>query len=447
MHKGPAMASDISNNIASWSTTDASNQPDNTDVLGPNILAENLRAIQSAIRADSAASNSIASASTTDLSTLREGVITVTGVTTITAFGTVAAGVRKWIVFSGALTLTHNATSLILPGAANITTAAGDACCMLSLGSGNWRCLAYSRASGTALVTGGASFQAPDGSLGAPSYTYTNETTLGWYRYGSARFAATSSAASTEPPILVNLGSGLGAGDSALLVENRTSIGTNGGLIRAENPSAASSSPNNMLTLENKRSGDNCAGAMLSIRGAAPGDANLAIGVTSNTAGSADAEFKVTMAGAVSSDGGTAMTTPADYAEMFEWEDGNPGNEDRVGFSVALVGEKIKIAEAGEDPIGVVSGNPAVLADSGETRWVDKYLRDEFNRQIVDVNGRRVLNPDYDESHVYVPRSCRPEWSPVGLVGKLRLRKGQQVASTWRKMRDISESVEEWLVK
>lgn len=441
------MASDISNNIASWSTTDASNQPDNTDVLGPNILAENLRAIQSAIRADSAASNSIASASTTDLSTLREGVITVTGVTTITAFGTVASGVRKWIVFSGALTLTHNATSLILPGAANITTAAGDACCMLSLGSGNWRCLAYSRSSGTALVTGGASFQAPDGSLGAPSYTYTNETTLGWYRYGSARFAATSSAASTEPPILVNLGSGLGAGVSAFLVENRTSIGTNGGLIRAENPSAASSSPNNMLTLENKRSGDNCPGAMLSIRGAAPGDANAGILVVSNTAGAADAEFKVTMAGAVSSDGGTAMTTPADYAEMFEWADGNPDNEDRVGYSVVLVGEKIRIAGESDQPIGVISGNPAVLADSGETRWVEKYLRDEFNRPVVDDKGVRVLNPIYDPEHAYIPRQQRQEWSPVGLVGKLRLRKGQPVAASWLKMRDISESVEEWLVK
>lgn len=142
------MASDISNNIASWSTTDASNQPDNTDVLGPNILAENLRAIQSAIKADAASSNTIASAATTDLSTLREGVVTVTGTTTITALGTVAAGVKKWLVFSGVLTLTHNGTSLILPTAANITTAAGDACCMLSLGSGNWKCLAYNRADG-----------------------------------------------------------------------------------------------------------------------------------------------------------------------------------------------------------------------------------------------------------------------------------------------------------
>jgi hypothetical protein len=59
-------------------------------------------------------------------------------------------------VFSGALILTHNATSLILPTGANITTAAGDTAVFLSLGSGNWRCVEYMRASGAAL-TGGAS--------------------------------------------------------------------------------------------------------------------------------------------------------------------------------------------------------------------------------------------------------------------------------------------------
>ena len=42
--------------------------------------------------------------------------------------------------------LTHNATSLILPGGANISTAAADTAIMVSEGSGNWRCLAYQRA-------------------------------------------------------------------------------------------------------------------------------------------------------------------------------------------------------------------------------------------------------------------------------------------------------------
>jgi hypothetical protein len=54
----------------------------------------------------------------------------------------------KVLVFEGVLTFTHNVTSLILPAAANITTAAGDVATMISLGSGNWRCLDYQRASG-----------------------------------------------------------------------------------------------------------------------------------------------------------------------------------------------------------------------------------------------------------------------------------------------------------
>jgi hypothetical protein len=61
------------------------------------------------------------------------------------------------VQFSGALTLTHNATSLILPGGASITTAAGDVAYFVSLGSGNWRCTGYQKASGAAVVSGGGS--------------------------------------------------------------------------------------------------------------------------------------------------------------------------------------------------------------------------------------------------------------------------------------------------
>ncbi len=78
---------------------------------------------------------------------------TITGTTTITGFGTVQAGTIKYLTFSGILTLTHNGTSLILPTGANITTAVGDTMIVRSLGSGNWRCLAYTKADGTALVS------------------------------------------------------------------------------------------------------------------------------------------------------------------------------------------------------------------------------------------------------------------------------------------------------
>ncbi len=142
---------DMTGTLDSWSTTSASNQPDNSDTVGPNTLADNQRVIQAVVR-QLAASSTIASASTTDLSTINEAFITVSGVTTITAFGTLTAGMWKWLRFSGALTLTHNGTSLILPGAANITTVAGDTALFKSEGSGNWRCYAYLPTSGRSVI-------------------------------------------------------------------------------------------------------------------------------------------------------------------------------------------------------------------------------------------------------------------------------------------------------
>lgn len=90
----------------------------------------------------------IASAATADLATATGDWVDVTGTTTITALGTASAGVERLVRFTGILTLTHNGTSLILPTGANITTAAGDFARFRSLGSGNWVCVAYQRASG-----------------------------------------------------------------------------------------------------------------------------------------------------------------------------------------------------------------------------------------------------------------------------------------------------------
>ena len=85
----------------------------------------------------------IASATTADLSTVSTEEGTITGTTTITGLGAAPAGTVRNVYFGGALTLTHNGTSLILPTGANITTAAGDRASFVSLGSGNWRCVSY----------------------------------------------------------------------------------------------------------------------------------------------------------------------------------------------------------------------------------------------------------------------------------------------------------------
>lgn len=96
----------------------------------------------------------IASGSTVAIGAATSNLITISGTTTITAFDSIAAGAERKLTFSGALTLTHNGTSLILPGAANVTTEAGDTATFVSLGSGNWRCVDYQRASGEPLLGG-----------------------------------------------------------------------------------------------------------------------------------------------------------------------------------------------------------------------------------------------------------------------------------------------------
>jgi len=94
----------------------------------------------------------VASAATTPIGVASSNTVNITGTTTITAFDNVLAGSMREVTFTGILTLTYNATSLILPTGASITTAAGDTACFTSLGSGNWRCLYYTRANGTALT-------------------------------------------------------------------------------------------------------------------------------------------------------------------------------------------------------------------------------------------------------------------------------------------------------
>jgi hypothetical protein len=162
--------------------------------------------------------------------------------------------------------------------------------------------------------------------------------------------------------------------------------------------------------------------------------------------GASDIEFKLRGDGEAYADG-SWNGGGADYAEYFEWSDNNPDEEDRRGISVVLDGDKIRPAEAGEDPIGVISGNPSVVGDAAWNKWNGKYLRDDYGTYILDENGDRQLNPAYDPDVEYISREQRPEWDCVGLMGKLRIRKGQPTGSRWIKMRNISDSVEEWLVR
>lgn len=129
----------------------------------------------------------------------------------------------------------------------------------------------------------------------------------------------------------------------------------------------------------------------------------------------------------------------ADFAELFEWTDGNPNNEDRRGLFVALDGEKIKIANEGDDYIGVISGAQAFIGNSASEEWQGKYLTDVFGErltqeievpEVVDEETgeivtpattatQYVVNPDYDPDRDYTMRENRKEWGIVGLLGQI----------------------------
>ena len=109
----------------------------------------------------------VASASAINLNTATGNRVHITGTTTITAV-TLTRGPRT-VIFDGSLTLTHHATTNNLPGAANITTAAGDRAIYESDGTTVY-CVNYIKVSGQA-VTGGAS-------INSAGSTITTDTTL-----------------------------------------------------------------------------------------------------------------------------------------------------------------------------------------------------------------------------------------------------------------------------
>jgi hypothetical protein len=214
----------------------------------------------------------------------------------------------------------------------------------------------------------------------------------------------------------------------------------------------------------------------------------------------ADNEFIFQGNGDLSVDGSVG-TGGADYAEMFEWKDGNASSEDRRGYSVVLDGNKIVKATDSDDTskiIGIVSAMPVVIGDSDiDDKWRFKYLKDDFGNYVMedytvtewtevvedgddiehsyatdripdDITApsdatvivtekdgagntinlqRKKLNPDWDNSKTYVRRKNRKEWDAIGLMGKLRILKGQPTGTNWIKMRDISDTIEEWLVR
>lgn len=129
----------------------------------------------------------VASATTCDIGAVNTLLVAISGTTTITGFGTGANKIR-FGRFTGALILTHNATSLILPGGGNISTTAGDTFIATSDASGNWRILSYVPANSTPLgLPEGTAASASTCDIGAVNALRVNVTgTTGITSFGTA---------------------------------------------------------------------------------------------------------------------------------------------------------------------------------------------------------------------------------------------------------------------
>jgi hypothetical protein len=161
---------------------------------------------------------------------------------------------------------------------------------------------------------------------------------------------------------------------------------------------------------------------------------------------------------------GNIATQALDYAELFEWYDGNPSGEDRVGYTVTLVEgtNKIKKMEVGDTPLGVVSAAPGVVGGQG-LHWHGYWEKDDWGRPVYAqqlIRGepvfnedgtpkmKRVKNPDYDVTleESYLPRDKRQEWSYIGLLGQVYIRKECVKSPYWRKIKDVDDVKELWLI-
>ena len=146
---------------------------------------------------------------------------------------------------------------------------------------------------------------------------------------------------------------------------------------------------------------------------------------------------------------GTLFQGVPDYAEYFEVEDGESSIP--AGTSVVLVNDRIRAYNPGTDDtsdiIGVVRKTGTASAINHPLNWPGKYEKDDFGDYVLDGNGQRIITPEYDPNQEYIWRSERDEWHVIGLVGRVEILKSSGKHPSWKKMKDISATVELWLIK
>ena len=176
-----------------------------------------------------------------------------------------------------------------------------------------------------------------------------------------------------------------------------------------------------------------------------------------------------------SSVSGTLIGDGVGYSEYFETTDGKSID---VGCTVCLDNGKVRIAGLLDNPIGVVRPKTdlasvvGIVNNSYENYHHGIWERDEFNRIKLESHvwvewktpsgsvgyredqiPQNITPPEnatrttiirykraenYNPDLLYVPRSKRPEWVLVGLLGQLPVKTGQRVGN-WIFMRNVGD--------
>jgi len=168
--------------------------------------------------------------------------------------------------------------------------------------------------------------------------------------------------------------------------------------------------------------------------------------------------FRVDLGGTTYTSTGT-VSSGADYAEYFESHDGTAIPK---GTVVELTGSFIKPCEIADNAIGVISSTPTIVGNSDDgtsDEWVGKYekdkwgipIREEIESEFIPgenilVNAKKI-SPNFDPSLPYIPRSERPEWNIVGIMGQILVLKDQPIPSRWIKMKDIDDEIALYFVR
>jgi hypothetical protein len=59
------------------------------------------------------------------------------------------------------------------------------------------------------------------------------------------------------------------------------------------------------------------------------------------------------------------------------------------------------------------------------------YFDTPLKKKVIRTETIRSINPSYDSSRDYLPRTARNEWNIIGIIGTLKVIKGAPVNKDW----------------